>query len=326
MLVGRSERVAADAGGMSQCDGSHLGESFSVATAMRAGWTRYRLSADGLERPFHGVRSVSPFDAESREDRDVHVARLRAYATVMGAGSFFTHVSAAVAWGLPLPLATAERALDVGVFSPARLGRAAGTRGHEVAPRLATVVPHPVHGFLIADPASTWAMLGAVLRDPYDLIAAGDAVVRMPQHPDDPDALATLSQLHHVTAAGRRVGIDNLRRALPSIRTGSASPKETHTRLALVDAGLPEPVLAHEVFDEAGSFVARLDLAYPERRVAVEYEGEHHMTDPAQWAKDIARYERLAALGWTVIRVTKDDLRLHRRALVARVTGALRAR
>ena len=31
------------------------------------------------------------------------------------------------------------------------------------------------------------------------------------------------------------------------------------------------------------------NLGYPELRIAIEYEGEHHLTDPLQWAEDIAR-------------------------------------
>lgn len=302
-----------------------LGAVFTVADALRAGWTRRRLAAPGLERPFHGVRTViGPHDASSDERRR-HLDRALAFATVMPRHAFLSHVSAAVAWDVPLPFALGNRPLDVAVFSPARNIRAAGTRGHEVATPLAVVVLHPQLAIEIASPASTWAMLGAILHDPYDLVAAGDALVRVPQHPDDPPALATRAQLEAAAHAGRRVGGGALRLALPRIRVGSSSRQETRTRLTLIDAGLPEPALAHEVFDRRGVFVARLDMAYPREKVAVEYEGEQHLTDPAQWRKDIARYERLAAEGWTVIRVTKDDLRDDPSALVARVRRALAA-
>ena len=57
----------------------------------------------------------------------------------------------------------------------------------------------------------------------------------------------------------------------------------------------------HEVRDD-GAFVARLDLAWPDRRVAVEYDGAHHR-DPRQHSLDLARHNRLRALGWTVLQV-----------------------
>jgi very-short-patch-repair endonuclease len=72
-----------------------------------------------------------------------------------------------------------------------------------------------------------------------------------------------------------------------------------------------------------GGLIGIVDLAYPAHRVAIEYEGEHHLTDPAQWAKDILRYERLIAAGWLPIRVTKDELFRHPDRLVTRVRAAL---
>jgi very-short-patch-repair endonuclease len=75
----------------------------------------------------------------------------------------------------------------------------------------------------------------------------------------------------------------------------------------LVDSGLPEPHLNHRIF--AGStLVAMVDLAYVEERIAVEYLGDHHRTDPALYRADITRRERLAAEGWNTIFVTAADL------------------
>ena len=46
-----------------------------------------------------------------------------------------------------------------------------------------------------------------------------------------------------------------------------------------------------------------LDMGWPDLKIALEYDGDHHRTDPAQFARDIVRLEELAALGWLVIRV-----------------------
>ena len=59
-------------------------------------------------------------------------------------------------------------------------------------------------------------------------------------------------------------------------------------RLTVIDAGLPQPEVNYDVI-EAGRWLGQVDLAYPELRIAIEYEGEHHLTDPLQWAEDIAR-------------------------------------
>ena len=77
-----------------------------------------------------------------------------------------------------------------------------------------------------------------------------------------------------------------------------------------MDAGLPVPLLNHELRDASGAFVARIDLAYPHARVALEYEGDIHRVDRSTWQKDIRRRERVEDLGWRMIRVTADDLRV----------------
>ena len=44
-------------------------------------------------------------------------------------------------------------------------------------------------------------------------------------------------------------------------------------------------------------------MGWEDLKIAVEYDGDHHRTDRAQFARDITRLEELADLGWTVIRV-----------------------
>jgi hypothetical protein len=108
---------------------------------------------------------------------------------------------------------------------------------------------------------------------------------------------------HHA----RRPGIRRLRQAFDAVRYGSLSPQETRLRLLLVGAGLPEPELNFRVVRD-GRPVAMVDLAYPARRVAIEYLGDIHRTDRAVYREDIARRERLTECGWTVVFLTADDL------------------
>jgi SAM-dependent methyltransferase len=58
-------------------------------------------------------------------------------------------------------------------------------------------------------------------------------------------------------------------------RVLAESPPETRLRVALVRAGL-QPVVQHVVTDEHGFALARADLAYPDARLAVEYDGADH--------------------------------------------------
>lgn len=102
----------------------------------------------------------------------------------------------------------------------------------------------------------------------------------------------------------------------------SESAMETRTRLFLTDAGLPAPIPQYEVFDEAGSFVARLDFAYPDLRIAIEYDGAFHWE---QRRDDDRRREALRALGWTVIVLSVDDLFRLRNATASRLRSLVLA-
>jgi len=117
--------------------------------------------------------------------------------------------------------------------------------------------------------------------------------------------------------------IRRLRTALDLVDAGAESPTETLTRLFLVAAGLPRPVTQIPVRDASGRVRYRLDMGWPEARVAVEYDGEHHWTDHLQRARDIERWEFLAGQGWTIIRVSWAQLRDQPAVMVCRVAKAL---
>lgn len=246
--------------------------------------------------------------------------RAFAFAHGMSDNEFFSHITSAVLWGLPLP-GLRSFDLDVGVFAPGRPPRGRGVRGHQLRPALSAVVEHPDARVRVLDPASTWASLGARLH-PYDVVALGDAITRTWRLAPGTLPLARLCDLEAVVACGRRVGIGVLREALPRVRSRSASRPETWLRLTLVDAGLSEPEANLSVQIGHGEHVA-IDLSYPDRRVGIEYEGDHHRTDPEQWHRDIERYERLADAGWRIVRVTRRDLFERPGHLVARVRAAL---
>jgi hypothetical protein len=120
-------------------------------------------------------------------------------------------------------------------------------------------------------------------------------------------------------------GIVRLRKILPLVDGGAESPQETRTRLALIDAGLPQPTTQIVVRDEYGEFVARIDMGYEDLRVGVEYDGSQHWTSAQQRERDIDRYSALHDLGWVIVRVSNDLLRYRQGTLVARVDAAMRA-
>ncbi|SNS90433.1 Very-short-patch-repair endonuclease [Geodermatophilus pulveris] len=145
-------------------------------------------------------------------------------------------------------------------------------------------------------------------------VAALDAMARV-RHVTVDD-LVTLAQ----RGAGRW-GAERVRRAVRYVDPRAESAPESRLRVCLVLAGL-QPVPQFEVVD-GGRFVARVDLAFPEARLAVEYEGAHHFVGD-QIAEDQERLARLRAAGWRVVRVSAADLR-DLAALVARIRAALAA-
>ena len=82
---------------------------------------------------------------------------------------------------------------------------------------------------------------------------------------------------------------------------------ETRLRLNLVLGGLPPPEVQHRVRDAHGFVLARVDLAYPQARLAIEYDGDTHFT-PARSRADRRRDLLLADLGWHTMRLTYDDV------------------
>ncbi|MGR7023871.1 DUF559 domain-containing protein [Geodermatophilus sp. URMC 62] len=117
-----------------------------------------------------------------------------------------------------------------------------------------------------------------------------------------------------------RRGAQRARRAVELADPRAESLPESRVRVLLALAGLTA-VPQFTVRDRAGGFVARVDLAFPQVRVAVEYDGAWH-GQPGQLTRDRRRLNRLTAAGWRVVFVTAADLR-DPDAVVARVAEAL---
>ncbi|MGN9918031.1 endonuclease domain-containing protein [Micromonospora palomenae] len=134
----------------------------------------------------------------------------------------------------------------------------------------------------------------------------------------DPDALAEVAERFADRPGGRRA-----RRVFDLADPGAQSPPESHLRVRLVLAGLPRPVTQHPVRSPSG-LVLHPDLAWPEFRVAVEYDGQWH-ADPDQLHRDRQRLNQLVAAGWIVLHVTARRLRNDFAALLREIRTALAA-
>ncbi len=85
------------------------------------------------------------------------------------------------------------------------------------------------------------------------------------------------------------------------------SPLETQALKLLKSAGVPIPMLQY-VVKQHGRFVARLDLAYPEKRVALEIDGFRFHDTRESFDAERARGNELQAIGWKVLRITSQHL------------------
>jgi hypothetical protein len=101
---------------------------------------------------------------------------------------------------------------------------------------------------------------------------------------------------------------------------------ETLLLQVLRQGGLPEPVLQYEVTDERGKFVARVDAAFPQWRVAIEYDSKQEHSDEFQIARDAHRRNDIIAAGFSPLTARHDDLKRGGHELVDRlITIARRA-
>ncbi|MET0673839.1 MAG: hypothetical protein ABWY37_10130, partial [Microbacterium pygmaeum] len=65
------------------------------------------------------------------------------------------------------------------------------------------------------------------------------------------------------------------------------------------------------------------DLGYPDARVVLEYQGDHHRSDRKQWLDDLHRVQLMQDAGYHVIQVGAHDLVPDCSDLAARVRRAL---
>jgi hypothetical protein len=182
-----------------------------------------------VAHPYRGV-------AAHKVDLDDIVQRARALALLLGDGVGISHGTAALVRGLPLPRALRlHPELHVSVPRPRRAPRMAGVHGHslELASRqvghllvVASSTGEPLPVPLVDEPLTlvTCAMQLAL----PDLVALADAMLQRAAVENRPDPMLAALELG---------------RAAPLRRAGVRSRAETHLRLLIASAGLPEPAL-----------------------------------------------------------------------------------
>jgi hypothetical protein len=245
--------------------------------------------------------------------RDDLELRCRLLHRVLPKGSFFSHVTAARIWGIPLPLNPG---------APEFFDRLHVTTRHPAQVRRKEFVSHrstntceigTAKGLPVSRPVRALVECAPYMRVD-DLVAFADYMLRW---------ITRDELVRSVEAWGPVRGIARVKEALQYVRPGAESPRESIVRWVVMTGGLPEPVCNQDVFDTDGRLLGRPDMAYPEVKLIIEYEGRQHQADRGTYANDIRRRERFERSGWTFLLVIDRDVFDHD-ALRERIRKRLR--
>ena len=288
---------------------------FTVAEARAASLSRGRLRSSDVASAGRLLYVPAGWDFELPA-----MARAVSAATP---GAWISHVTAARLLGLWLPPWLQDnQVLHLSKTRALPPVRRDGVVGHTVLVQEGETMDW--EGIHISTPARTWLDLCRVLPLEH-AVAIGDQLVRQPR-----DGLelrttpwATVQEIRGMLKRHPKMqGIVKARAAVELIRIGADSAPETFLRLALVDAGLPEPELQVRIV--AGDpYSPSADLGYRARRIAIQYDGGHHLTREQQ-SRDNRRDACFHSAGWRYFKFNADDLANDFRRAAGLVRAALR--
>lgn len=286
---------------------SLVGKVFRGADAIRAGLlTKRQLRSSAWRQLLHGVYADTALPVD-------HVLLCRAAHLLIPPQAVFAGRSAATLHGVPY--LGADDPVEVLTHSDLPRFRSASL----IVRRAQLPESHVqvTNGLRCTTPERTcWDIArGAFGHDLVESVVYLDAMVRTGKV----DTAVAFRRFGNVTPPPR--GWARARQAYLLADGRAESPPESRLRVRLVLAGIPAPVPQYDVMNN-GRWLARVDLAWPERRVAVEYDGHWH-ADPAQLRKDRRRLNGLISAGWTVLHVTDDRLRHDLDGLVAEIRSVL---
>jgi hypothetical protein len=297
-------------------------KSFTIGEARLYGISPWRAKAKDLHVPSRGIRVPAAREQSLLE-------RARPY-TQLGTPDAVSFYSAAEVHSFQLPGGVAHTMLPPSA-RPLHL-----TRCGPAAPRRKGVIGHRsplapddvviVEGVPVTSmPRTLLDLAGTGALGLDDLVViADDLVCEHARFHHPRTARVPLPELQDY--AGRHHGVAGLRLlrlALGLVRVGVDSPPETRLRLLFGRSALPAFEPNYVLLDPQGSPLW-IDLACPEYRLAVEYDGGHHLT-PLQQHSDALRNERTVSAGWRQLVVNKLDVRNGDDWVLMRVRQALHA-
>ncbi|WP_448614011.1 DUF559 domain-containing protein [Modestobacter sp. URMC 112] len=264
--------------------------------------TRRQLQSGLFRRLLHNVYADPGISLD-------HQLLSRAVALVAPPDGVIAGRSAAGWFGAPFASASDPVTVIVPALSPWRGPRGVRVHRTDLARSEVVVVEDAIP---VTTPIRTAWDVATLDRTP-DAVATLDGMLRDGAL-SDVDLAALLGR-----APGRWRG-RRAQRALTLADGRAQSPPESWVRVACQVAGLAPPV-PQFVLAVEGAWLGQVDLAWPEHKVVVEYEGAYHF-DGLQIVRDDLRYARMTAAGWRVIRLSSVDLR-DMDAVVRRIQAAL---
>lgn len=287
---------------------------FTLAEARNLDLTPDQLRSKSYANVSQGLYRPAQWDFDLLE-----AARALCAATP---GAWISHSTAARLHELILP-PWLSGSNELHLSKPRNLSQARrkGISGH------ATIAfPHEVEtdkNLQISTRSRTWLDLASTLPL-RDLVCIGDQLIRIPRPEFEgrTEPYATLKSLRDMLERHPNLqGIVKARQALELMRVGADSGPESLMRLAMYDAGLPEPELQLKLWDSPKSPSA--DAGYRDRRVALQYDGAHHLEE-SQRHSDRRRDKAFEAAGWQVLVFTDKDFADGFDAAMRRIKQALR--
>lgn len=265
---------------------------FTVGELRDAGLPPSRLRHPALHLPTRSVRSAEPLETVSE--------RAAAFARALPQDIAFSHGTAALLLGIPLP-GRFEKAAVLDVMrdscrTPIRRKLCAGHRGLESR----EVVE--ARGLRVVGALDTWCDLGELVARGLtvdDLVVAGDHLVNR--------GLQVRDLADVVTRRCRPRGAQSLGEAAALVRSGVRSPMESRARVMFVRAGFPEPEVNADVFDSQGGWLLEGDLVWRKQGVIGEYQGADHAAIKRRSA-DASRVTSAEAEGYRILEIYAEDV------------------
>jgi hypothetical protein len=134
----------------------------------------------------------------------------------------------------------------------------------------------------------------------------------------------TVAEIERLVEMWRHLGHrSEVLASLARARWGAQTVLETFSRLALIEQGIPEPMLQHPFADDRGP-IGVVDMWWPELGVIGEADGAVKYQSRDDLLREKVREDRLRALGWAVVRWTFPDIEERPQLVAASIRRARR--